>query len=177
MHFFAFSSCSLDLSCHIMCSKEVLMKVKLGHYWAGKKQPDLSKRQQKPRKWPNQHFSAFFFFLKEGTGELSNAKRPERPQRIIKADDHRILSFLKKNFTTSRQVMNTFECRSASLSQSIIKRRLYEYRGFTLRWKPPVALNHGGPRPAHNKIIIKKDISSGLNDDTDPVFFCSHYML
>ncbi len=75
---------------------------------------------------------------KESTGELSNIKRPGRPQRTTVVDDRRILSMVKKNpFTTSNQEKNTLQEVDVTLSKSTIKRRLHKskYRGFTTRCK------------------------------------------
>ncbi len=69
---------------------------------------------------------------KEQTGELSNIKRPGRPQRTTVVDARRILSMVKKNpFTTSSQEKNTLHEADVSLSKSTIKRRLHQskYRG------------------------------------------------
>ena len=47
---------------------------------------------------------------KERTGELSNTKRPGRPQKITVVDDRRIISLVKKNpFTTVGQIKNTLQ--------------------------------------------------------------------
>ncbi|XP_047016601.1 ubiquitin-like-conjugating enzyme ATG10 isoform X3 [Ictalurus punctatus] len=74
-----------------------------------KNKTDLSERQQKLQEWPIQQFGTFLR-KEECTAELSNTKRPGRPQKTTKVDDHRILSWLKKNpFTTSKQVKNTLE--------------------------------------------------------------------
>ena len=45
---------------------------------------------------------------KERTGELSNTKRPGRPQKTTVVDDRRIISLVKKNPSTSvGQIKNT----------------------------------------------------------------------
>ena len=64
---------------------------------------------------------------KELTGKFSSSKRPGRPQKTTKVDDHRILLMVKRNpFTTSSQVKNALEEVGMSLSTSTVKRRLYE---------------------------------------------------
>ncbi|KAJ7322747.1 hypothetical protein JRQ81_019034, partial [Phrynocephalus forsythii] len=68
---------------------------------------------------------------KEHTSELSNTKRPRRPQKTTVVDDQRILSLVKKTpFTTVGQIKNTFQEVGVCVSKSAIKRRLHqsEYR-------------------------------------------------
>ncbi len=75
---------------------------------------------------------------KERTGELSNTKRPGRPQKTTVVDDRRILSLVKKTpFTTVGQIKNTLQEVGVCVSKSTIKRRLHqsEYRRFTTRCK------------------------------------------
>ena len=62
----------------------------------------------------------------ECTGELSNTKRPRRPQKTTVVDDRRILSLVKKNpFTTVGQIKNTLQEVGVCVSKSTIKRRLH----------------------------------------------------
>ena len=78
-------------------------------------------------------------------GELSNTKRPRRPQKTTVVDDRIILSLVKKNpFTTVGQIKNTLHEVGVCVSKSTIKRRLHqsEYRGFTTRCKPLVSLKN-----------------------------------
>ncbi len=73
---------------------------------------------------------------KERTGELSNTKRPGRPQKTTVVDDRRILSLVKKTpFTTVGQIKNTLQEVGVCVSKSTIKRRLHqsEYRGFSMK--------------------------------------------
>ncbi len=82
---------------------------------------------------------------KECTGELSNTKRPGRPQKTTVVDDRRILSLVKNTpFTTVGQIKNTLQEVGVCVSKSTIKRRLHqsEYRGFTTRCKPLVSLKN-----------------------------------
>ena len=59
---------------------------------------------------------------KERTGELSNTKRPGRPQKTTVVDDRRIISLVKKNpFTTVGQIKNTLQEVGVSVSKSKIK--------------------------------------------------------
>ena len=77
-------------------------------------------RQKTPQNKPIRHIaetlqvakSTIWYILKkkECTGELSNTKRPGRPQKTTKVDDRRIIFLVKKNpFTTSSQVKNRLE--------------------------------------------------------------------
>lgn len=65
---------------------------------------------------------------KECTGQLSSAKRPERPQKVIEVDDDRIIIMVEKNnFTASNQVKNTLEEVEVSL-RSGIERKCDEWK-------------------------------------------------
>ena len=77
--------------------------------------------------------------------KLSKTKRPSRPLKTTKVDDHRILSLAKKNhFTTSSQVMKTLQEVGISLPKFTIKRLSHEckYRGFFKRCKPLLTLKN-----------------------------------
>ena len=96
---------------------------------------------------------------KEPTGELSNTKRPGRPQKTTVVDDQRILSLVKKTpFTTVGQIKNTLQEVGVCVSKSTIKRRLHqsEYRGFTTRCKPLVSLKNRKARLEFAKQHLKK---------------------
>uniref|UniRef100_A0A8C5R1Q5 Transposase n=1 Tax=Leptobrachium leishanense TaxID=445787 RepID=A0A8C5R1Q5_9ANUR len=82
---------------------------------------------------------------KERTGELSNTKRPGRPQKTTVVDHQRIIFLVKKTpFTTVGQIKNTLQEVGVCVSKSTIKRRLHqsEYRGFTTRCKPLVSFKN-----------------------------------
>uniref|UniRef100_A0A3P9K0U6 Transposase Tc1-like domain-containing protein n=1 Tax=Oryzias latipes TaxID=8090 RepID=A0A3P9K0U6_ORYLA len=96
---------------------------------------------------------------KESTGEVSNAKRPGRPQKTTVVDDGRIISMVKINlFTTANQVNNTLQEVGVSISKSTIKRRLHEsrYRGYTARCKPLISLKNRKARLDFAKKHLKK---------------------
>lgn len=91
--------------------------------------------------------------MNESSGQLSNIKSLERPQKTTKVDDRRNLSWIKKNhFTTHRGFKDTVEEVGVPLSRSAIKRQLHEWnRGFTARWKPLVTLSNKDIRLEHKR--------------------------
>uniref|UniRef100_A0A8C6NVL2 Transposase Tc1-like domain-containing protein n=1 Tax=Nothobranchius furzeri TaxID=105023 RepID=A0A8C6NVL2_NOTFU len=96
---------------------------------------------------------------KERTGELSNTKRPGRPQKTTVVDDQRILSLVKKTpFTTVGQIKNTLQEVRVSVLKSKVKRRLHqcEYRGFTTGCKPLVSPQNRKARLEFAKQHLKK---------------------
>ena len=98
--------------------------------------------------------------------ELSNTKRPGRPQKTTVVDDRRILSLVKKNpFTTAGQINNTLQEVGVCVSKSTIKRRLHqsEYRGFTTRCKPLVSLKNRKTRLEFAKQHLKQPLQFWKN--------------
>uniref|UniRef100_A0AAY5L3B0 SAP domain-containing protein n=1 Tax=Esox lucius TaxID=8010 RepID=A0AAY5L3B0_ESOLU len=64
----------------------------------------------------------------ERTGELSNRKRPGRPQKTTLVDDQQMLAIVKKNpFSTVEQIKNSLQDLGIVVSKSTIRRRLHQH--------------------------------------------------
>uniref|UniRef100_A0A8C5Q3N9 Transposase n=1 Tax=Leptobrachium leishanense TaxID=445787 RepID=A0A8C5Q3N9_9ANUR len=117
------------------------------------------KKQNKPIREIARTLGVAILKKKECTGELSNTKRPGRPQKTTVVDDQRILSLVKKTpITTVGQINNTLQKVGVCVSKSTSKRRLHqsEYRGFTTRCKPLVSLKNKKARLEFAKQYLTK---------------------
>ncbi|XP_028973852.2 uncharacterized protein LOC114830399 [Esox lucius] len=81
----------------------------------------------------------------ERTGELSDRKRPGRPQKTTLVDDQQMLAIVKKNpFSTVEHIKNTLQDLGIVVSKSTIKRRLHQHN-FCVYHKTPTTESQAGP--------------------------------